>query len=126
MDDEVEIQRSMQKLLASWKAEVKVAGSTHESEQLLKLHGRPDLLIVDLRLNEAENGVELAERLLATHGRFPVLVVTGETSSDALVRARMLGYPVLRKPIAGEVLHRTIEDVIGTEQQTAPDLFGKL
>jgi signal transduction histidine kinase/ActR/RegA family two-component response regulator len=126
VDDEVEIQRSMQKLLASWKAEVKVAGSTDESEQLLKLYGRPDLLIVDLRLNEAENGVELAERLLATHGRFPVLVVTGETSSDALVRARMLGYPVLRKPIAGEVLHRTIEDVIGTEQQAASDLFGKL
>jgi CheY-like chemotaxis protein/anti-sigma regulatory factor (Ser/Thr protein kinase) len=112
VDDEIEILRSMQKLLASWKAEVNVAASTDECEQLLRLYGRPDLLIVDLRLNEAETGVELAERLLASLGRFPVLVVTGETSSDALLRARTLGYPVLQKPIAAELLQRTIEGLL--------------
>jgi hypothetical protein len=39
---------------------------------------------------------------------FPVLITTGETSSDALLEANGLRYPLLQKPIAPEDLRRAI------------------
>ena len=46
-------------------------------------------------------------------GAFPVLIITGETSSDALSEAQEGGYPLLQKPIAAEVLRREIASIIG-------------
>ena len=51
-----------------------------------------------------EHGAELAERLQNTYGQFPVLIITGETSSSALLRANEKSYPLLQKPIAPEML----------------------
>jgi hypothetical protein len=42
------------------------------------------------------------------HGDFPILIITGETSSDALRLANERSYTLLQKPIAPEVLCRAI------------------
>jgi FixJ family two-component response regulator len=70
------------------------------------------MLIVDLRLSQGEHGAGLADRLQQLHGAFPVLVITGETSSQALRHANESGYSLLQKPIAPEVLRRTIVAVL--------------
>ncbi len=64
---------------------------------------------------EGEHGAHLADRLQLGHGAFPVLVITGETSSEALRDANRGGYTLLQKPIAPEVLRRAIATAIGAD-----------
>lgn len=109
IDDEVDIVKSMSKLLALWGMNVHAA----ESAATLKRHflaiGKPDLLIADLRLGKGEHGAALAQQLRLQYGDFPVLIITGETSSEALRAAVDLGYPQMQKPIAPEDLRQAIE-----------------
>ncbi|HEX4510824.1 MAG TPA: ATP-binding protein, partial [Burkholderiaceae bacterium] len=107
VDDERDIRNSMRTLLGVWGAQARAADSAGAAEALFAAHGVPDLLIVDLRLGEAEHGADLADRLRERHGAFAVLIITGETHSEAL-SAATARYAVLQKPIAAEVLRRAI------------------
>jgi len=113
VDDERDIRNSMRALLGVWGVEASTADSVKDAEALFAQHGPPDLLIVDLRLADEEHGSHLADRLQKRHGAFPVLIITGETSSDALREAHEGGYALLQKPIAAEVLRREIVSMIG-------------
>jgi two-component system, sensor histidine kinase len=108
VDDESDILRSMRTLLEVWGVEVTTADSPNGADRVFAERGAPDLLIVDLRLGASEHGAQLAARLQRAHGEFPVLITTGETSSEALREANERSFVLLRKPIAPEVLHRAI------------------
>jgi CheY-like chemotaxis protein len=84
------------------------ADSATAADRIFEQHGAPDLLLMDLRLGDDVHGARLAERLQREHGRFPILIITGETASEALKEAVERNYTVLRKPIAAEVLRRAI------------------
>jgi two-component system, sensor histidine kinase len=113
VDDEADILKSMSTLLKVWGIEVITAGSPHAADELFAAHGAPDLMIVDLRLGDKEHGAHLAARLQHAHGEFPVLITTGETSSEALRQANQQSYTLLQKPIAPEVLRRAIALALG-------------
>jgi two-component system, sensor histidine kinase len=112
VDDEIDILKSMRTLLAVWGVEALTADSSEAAERIFEQHGRPDLMIVDLRLREGEHGAQLADRLLLQYGPFPVLIITGETASAALRQANERGFTLLQKPIVPEVLRRTIAAAI--------------
>jgi signal transduction histidine kinase/CheY-like chemotaxis protein len=113
VDDERDIRNSMRALLGVWGVRASTADSAQDADALFAQHGSPDLLIVDLRLAGEEHGAHLADRLQKRHGKFPVLIITGETSSDALRAAHERGYMLLQKPIAAEVLRRSIINILG-------------
>ncbi len=98
IDDEVDILKSMRALLEVWGLATSTARSAAEA----------DRLIVDLRLGDGVHGARLADRARAQYGNFPVLIITGETASEALRDANEAGYELLQKPIAPEVLRRAI------------------
>jgi signal transduction histidine kinase/ActR/RegA family two-component response regulator len=108
VDDELDILNSMRILLGVWGIRVQTADSSSNAYRMFENHGPPDLLIIDLRLGEDEHGARLADRLQQIHGQFPVLIITGETSSEALRQANERSYTLLQKPIAPEVLRRAI------------------
>ncbi len=108
VDDEHDILHSMRTLLGVWGMRALTADCASGADEIFERHGAPDLLIVDLRLGEGEHGARLADRLQRRHGRFPILIITGETSSEALRSATDLHYTVLRKPITPEVLRQAI------------------
>jgi len=108
VDDETDILKSMRTLLEIWGVAALTADSPEAAERLFGQHGRPDLMIVDLRLGGNEHGAHLADRLRSQYGSFPVLIITGETASEALRQANESGYTLLQKPIAPEVLRRAI------------------
>ncbi len=108
VDDELDIRKSMRALLGVWGIDVMTAESVRTADLLFEQHGPPDLMIVDLRLGADEHGARVADRLQQTFGRFPVLIITGETSSDALLQANEHSYTLLQKPIAPEVLRLAI------------------
>jgi CheY-like chemotaxis protein/two-component sensor histidine kinase len=113
VDDERDIRTSMRALLGVWGVQAWTADSVQDADALFAANGPPDLLIVDLRLADEEHGSHLADRLQKRHGDFPVLIITGETASDALREAHDSGYTLLQKPIAAEVLRREIVSMLG-------------
>lgn len=115
VDDERDIRNSMRALCRAWGMQVETAESSDSLERLFAQQGRPDLMIIDLRLGEGEHGAQLAERMQSRHGDFAVLIITGETSSDALREANRSRYTLLHKPIAAEVLRRAIGAAVAHE-----------
>jgi signal transduction histidine kinase/ActR/RegA family two-component response regulator len=118
VDDELDIRKSMRSLLGVWGVSVMTAESPSAADLLFEQHGPPDLMIVDLRLGQEEHGARVADRLQQTYGQFPVLIITGETSSEALRQANERSYTLLQKPIASEVLRRAIVAAV-TDASTA-------
>ncbi len=118
VDDEIDILKSMRALLGVWGFETYAVRSSSEADDLFTTQGAPDLLIVDLRLGEAVHGAQLADRMRREHGEFPVVIITGETASEALRQANEAGYTLLQKPIAPEVLRRTIIAALKGSGQT--------
>ena len=108
IDDEVAILNSMSMLLGVWGAQVECAEGSESALLLCERLGVPDLMITDLRLGGDEHGAALATRLRARFGHFPVLIITGETSSDGLRTANEAGFPLLQKPISNERLRQAI------------------
>ena len=108
VDDELDILNSTRSLLRIWHVQVETAQTVKLTEELFKRSGAPDLLIIDLRLGDEEHGAELASRLQDYYGKFPVLVVTGETASAALQQTNAKGYPILQKPISADVLYDAV------------------
>jgi two-component system, sensor histidine kinase len=120
VDDEMDILKSMNTLLCIWGVDAFTADSPRAANGIFEQHGPPDLLIVDLRLGEGENGAQLADRLQRVYGDFPVLITTGETSSDALLQANARGYALLQKPIAPEGLRGAIAEAMLAPAQSQP------
>ena len=108
VDDEMVILKSMGHLLNAWGMESFVTDSAAGAEKIFREHGKPDLLITDLRLGKAEHGAELASRMRQQFGPFPVLIITGETASAALREATERGFKVLQKPVVAETLRAAI------------------
>jgi signal transduction histidine kinase/CheY-like chemotaxis protein len=101
VEDDVEIRQSMGLLLQSWGCRTVTAGTGAEIErQLRALNVQPDVLIVDYRLADATNGVEVIERLRGVFGnQLPALIITG-TANPALLEQHAPGIPFAIKPIA--------------------------
>lgn len=119
VDDERDIRNSMRALCVVWGMQVETAESSDSLERLFAQHGAPDLMIIDLRLGESAHGAQLAEGMQSRHGDFAVLIITGETSSEALREANRSRYTLLQKPITAEVLRRAIGVAITREPAPA-------
>ena len=114
VDDEVDILKSMGHLLKAWGMESFMTDSVAGAEQIFRERGKPDLLITDLRLGKGEHGAELATRMRREFGGFPVLIITGETSSTALREATARGFKLLQKPVVAETLREAIVTELAT------------
>jgi len=116
VDDDPAVRTSMQVLLTLWGFEVHCAGSAGEAEELVAQRGRPNLLLIDLRLPHAQDGAAVAARACAAHGEFPVLVITGESGESAFRSARQHCYTVLQKPVPFDTLYAAVS----TAMQRSP------
>ena len=108
VDDEMDILKSMGHLLAAWGMESFTTDSVAGAEKIFRERGKPDLLITDLRLGKGEHGAALATRMRQQFGGFPVLIITGETTSAALREASERGFKLLQKPVVPETLREAI------------------
>jgi signal transduction histidine kinase len=120
VDDEIAIQDSMATLLGLWGLQVETAAGAEAAQALCERGGPPDLMITDLRLGGDEHGAALAERLQARYGRFPVLVISGETSSEALRTANEAGFALLQKPISSERLRSAVDALLLGREAALP------
>ncbi|MDH3712675.1 MAG: ATP-binding protein [Gammaproteobacteria bacterium] len=101
LDDDKYILDAMQSLLRSWGVVVLGAASISAAADLLESSThRPQLLLVDYRLQDRGTGIQ------AIHGlqhlleeNVPAVLLTGDTAPDRLRQAQASGIPLLYKPV---------------------------
>jgi len=97
LDDEPDIVEGMVALLGRWGVRVLAARSIADAERHAA-EGRPDVILADFHLREAETGLQALRRLCAL-GRCPGALVTANASESLAHEARTGGFEVLRKPV---------------------------
>ncbi len=88
-----------------------VVGATASGEEALLLaeQHRPDLVLMDIKLQGQLSGIETAERLRTTFD-IPAVFLTAYADDDTLRRARVTEpYGYILKPFELRELHSTIE-----------------
>jgi CheY-like chemotaxis protein len=70
----------------------------------------PDLVVVDFRLRDGENGVELIKRIQIEYNKdIPGILMTGDNGPSSLREARDSGFLMLHKPISSGKLRAAIQ-----------------
>jgi len=91
-----------------------VIGIAYSAEQALDLleTGKPDLVLLDVQLDNEEDGIELAGRLRREHG-IPCVFLTGYSEEAILARAREVQPAAfLRKPFSDAEIAVCLESVV--------------
>ena len=120
VDDEEPIREGLRVLLQAWGYQTMTAANAAEAEQaVLALGGRVDLVLSDLQLASdpsEPDGCEVVERIRQLCGYpVPAVLVTGDTSPQALQRLAERGHPVLYKPVQPRRLFDAMGSALGRE-----------
>ncbi len=110
IDDEESIVEGMKALLSGWGAEV-IGSATGDDvlEAVYRTERMPDLLIVDYRLGDGENGIQVAQRLRQElDPEIRAILVTGSITPDLSNLARADNFEFLLKPVLPEDLRECI------------------
>jgi len=110
IDDEQDILTVVQTFLASHDYSVLTA---HSAEEGLKIYkkARPDLVIVDLMMEEIDAGVNFAKELKLLRNTAPVYLLSGagDSMSDSIDYTEMGFSGVFQKPLDRNRLLNTIQ-----------------
>jgi CheY-like chemotaxis protein len=79
----------------------------------------PDVLVVDFRLWK-ETALDVIDRLRRLLPALPAVIVTGETAPARFIELSAAATRVLHKPLAGELLARTLQDVVAAAPSPTP------
>lgn len=108
LDNEPAILDGMSALLTRWGVSCDLAGTLDDALAAVRRR-RPDLLLVDYHLEAGQDGLEALGALRhACDPPPPGALITADTSAELAVRARSLGYVVLRKPVKPAALRALI------------------
>jgi two-component system cell cycle sensor histidine kinase/response regulator CckA len=109
VEDEFIVARNIQSSLEGMGYEpVGIAGSCEEACRLAEAL-QPDLVLMDIRLRGAGDGIEAAEAIHAKH-QLPVVYLTAHSDAETLERARTpAAYGFLVKPFDDRSLHSALE-----------------
>jgi two-component system, sensor histidine kinase len=110
VEDEPAVRSGLEALLRGWGAAIvsfdSVAATAAWAQQADL--PRPDLLIVDYRLENGSNGVDAINALRARFGPLPAIVVTGSTMSTLDREAQEKDFHLLIKPVVPNKLRAMI------------------
>src|SRR4051812_9363952 len=109
VEDERITAHHLQRVLIRFGYQVIAVASDGEAAIEEAGHKRPDLLLADIGLKGAVDGIEVANHVRRLWG-IPTVFLTAYTDSKTMERARISEpYGYLTKPFAEDELHATIE-----------------
>jgi CheY-like chemotaxis protein len=122
VEDEPAVRAGLEVLLQGWGARVfsfdSMADSVAWADAADREQIRPDVLIVDYRLESGRNGVEAIAALRARFGAaVPAIVVTGSTMSTLDKEAQDKDFHLLLKPVVPNKLRAMIAFKLGVKPQ---------
>jgi signal transduction histidine kinase/ActR/RegA family two-component response regulator len=101
VDDDPAILDATRALLTQWDCEVEcVASGSEATRRLADSQTRFDVLLCDLQLADAEDGMEVIEAARRLQPQALAVLVSGATGPEALQRLRQGGVTLLTKPVA--------------------------
>ena len=120
VEDEPAVRAGLEVLLKGWGAEIvsfdSVAESTHWAQGVDLTRVRPDLLIVDYRLEEGRTGVDAIHALRERFGaQVPAILVTGSTMTGHEKEAQAHDFHLLIKPVVPNKLRAMIAFKLGVK-----------
>ncbi|MDQ2106075.1 response regulator, partial [Azospirillum isscasi] len=118
VEDDPMVLEALGALLGQWGCAVIAADSVDAAlERLGPGPQAPDLVISDLRLKGAVNGIVAIRQIgKALDTALPGLILTGDTDPMRLREARLSGYPLLHKPVAPMALRGAVARLLGRER----------
>ena len=110
IDDEAQAREALRVLLHEHGCEV--MGASNVREALVQCLTRPpDLVVCDLHLHDQEDGVAALRALRGPLPRLRAVLVSGDTTPEAVRRAEVAGLPLLHKPLQEAVLLDALRSV---------------
>lgn len=110
IDDEAEVRAGMETLLSAMGHQVTLADSTEHALAHVR-SAPPELVLADLRLRGADNGIEAIRAVRALAPHVHALLISGDTAPARLKEAQQAGIRLLHKPVAVHELRRAIHEV---------------
>jgi two-component system response regulator AtoC len=111
VDDEPAIRHAFRRALQSDSLQITEAGSAAEAVAAMTA-AAPDLVVLDVNLPDA-GGLEAFSRLHAMDGRTPIILMTGNGTTDLAIEAMKNGaYEYLLKPLDLPTLKRLVEQAL--------------
>ena len=115
VEDDPMVLEALSALLGQWGCAVIAADSVDAA--LEPGPQGPDLVISDLRLKGAANGIVAIRQIgKALDVTLPGLILTGDTDPMRLREARLSGYPLLHKPVSPMALRGAVARLLGRER----------
>lgn len=114
VDDNDSVRESTAVLLRSWGHRTELADSLESALAILDRDQLcPSLFLIDYRLRNNVTGVEVYQAISEHFGtEIPVIIITGDTSSERLNTLKQSGYWVLHKPIKPLTLRTAIQQAL--------------
>ncbi|CBS85964.1 ATP-binding response regulator [Azospirillum lipoferum] len=115
IEDDPMVLAALEALLGQWGCSVVGADSYDAAvERIGPRPDRFDLIISDLRLKGAANGIVAIRQIAKLFDRpVPGMILTGDTDPKRLREARLSGYPLLHKPVAPLALRAAVIRLLG-------------
>lgn len=115
IEDDPMVLAALEALLGQWGCSVVGAESYDMAVERLGPAPEPcDLIISDLRLKGAANGIVAIRQIAKLFERpVPGMILTGDTDPKRLREARLSGYPLLHKPVAPLALRAAVVRLLG-------------
>ncbi|MDY0191129.1 MAG: NahK/ErcS family hybrid sensor histidine kinase/response regulator [Desulfuromonas sp.] len=99
VDNEPDILHSMDALLTQWECDTVLSSDYNSSIAALQGHA-PDLIIVDLHLDNNVTGLQVVEQLRAYFSEtLPAVLITADYTDQEQELRKRLGIPMLNKPV---------------------------
>lgn len=101
VEDDAIVRDAMQRMLRSWNMAVHACGTGDQALAILRsMTDKRWHVLLDYRLAEGENGLDIAQRIRATFDPAPrITMMTGDTDPDMHKAAAEQGVIVLSKPV---------------------------
>jgi signal transduction histidine kinase len=116
VDDDPLALTSLDSLLASWGCEVTAAASLDDALALLDPTAPPDVLITDYRLQGHQTGLEVIDQIAGRTGyRMRCILITGDTGTETINKARAAELPMLHKPVRPAKLRALMQRMLASE-----------
>src|SRR5689334_19390183 len=113
VEDEVMIALGLQADLEALGFEVSGLAANAREAMSLAMNDKPDLVVMDIYLNGARDGIEAARSIRETFGT-RIIFVTAYTDDDGIIERihqQVPDAPVLPKPLYGDRLANAIEQL---------------
>ncbi len=81
----------------------------------------PDLILMDIRMATANDGIAAAEALRSRHVDVPILFITGYPETEAELEKKQLHpFDFMQKPVNFDVLKAKIESLLRNPSPPSP------